>query len=147
MQAVLIKSETWDYVNGREVKPEETAENANAVTRWMSNDEKAKADIILSIKPSLLKQVKECRTSRELWLKLQTIYQSSGPTRKATLIKKANLPLHARGRRRNGHIQKFFDTADKLNEMEVDFDYEMLISYQLCYCIAYPLRMKIFAVR
>jgi len=29
MQTVLIKSEAWDYVNGRKVKPKETTENAS----------------------------------------------------------------------------------------------------------------------
>jgi len=105
MQAVLIKSEAWDYVNGREVKPEETAENANAVMRWTSNVEKAKADIILSIKPSLLKQVKECRTSRELWLKLQTIYRTG---EEGHANKEADIPSHARRRRCNGPYSKIF---------------------------------------
>jgi len=81
----------------------------------MNSDEKVKADIILSIKPSLLKQVKECRTSRELWLKLQTIYQSSGPVRKATLIKKLTYHRMLEDDDVMNHIQKFFDTADKLN--------------------------------
>jgi len=58
---------------------------------WEIADKKAKSDIILSIKPSELKQVKACNTSREVWLKLQSIYQSSGPARKATLLKRLTL--------------------------------------------------------
>ncbi|KMQ87577.1 retrovirus-related pol polyprotein from transposon tnt 1-94 [Lasius niger] len=82
MQALLTKNEAWAYVSGQKLKPEVTPENREEVNRWILDDEKAKADIILSIKPSQLKQIKECRTSRELWLKLQSIYQSSGPARK-----------------------------------------------------------------
>lgn len=41
----------------------ELMENAR---KWTIEDEKAKIDIIFAIKPSELKQVKECNTSREL---------------------------------------------------------------------------------
>lgn len=87
MQALLIKNEAWTYFSGHKPKPEITLQNEEEVNKWIIENEKARADIILSIKPSQLKQIKECRTSRELWLKLQSIYQSSAPARKATLIK------------------------------------------------------------
>lgn len=66
MQAILIKNEAWAYVNGQKAKPEYTEANRDALERWNNEDEKAKADIILSIKPSQLKQIKDCNTSREL---------------------------------------------------------------------------------
>jgi len=52
---------------------------------WERKDRKAKD---LTIKPSELKHVAECVTSREVWLRLETIYHSSGPTRKAIMLKK-----------------------------------------------------------
>lgn len=90
MEALLVKNDGWDYVNGRKVKPELIAgDNASAaaVKAWEIGDSKAKSDIILSINPSELKQVKGCKNSREIWLRLEGIYQSRGPTRKATLLK------------------------------------------------------------
>lgn len=46
---------------------------ASAVKQWKVNDDKAKSDIILSINPSELKQIKGCETSRAVWLKLENI--------------------------------------------------------------------------
>jgi len=68
----------------------------------------------------LLKQIKECKFSRELWLKLQSIYQSSGPARKATIIKQLAYHHMQEGENIHDHIQRFFDTVDRLSEMEVE---------------------------
>lgn len=76
MEALLIiKNDTWMYVNGECKRPilEDNNANENAVRTWDKNDNKAKSDIILSISPSELKQVKGCVTSREVWLKLESI--------------------------------------------------------------------------
>ncbi|KAL6438802.1 hypothetical protein ACFW04_003707 [Cataglyphis niger] len=108
MQALLIKNEAW------------------AVNKWIIEDEKARADIILLIKPSQLKQIKECRTLRELWLKLYSIYQLSGPARKATLIKQLTYHHMQEGEDMRKHIQRFFDTVDRLNEMEVEINSDLL---------------------
>lgn len=115
MRALLTKNEAWEYVSGQKPKPQVTDNNAEEVRKWLIEDEKAKADIILSIKPSQLKQIKECGTSHELWLKLQSIYQSSGPARKATLIKQLTYHRMQEGEDVREYIQKFFDTVDRLN--------------------------------
>jgi len=91
MQALLIKNDAWGYVNGDIIRPESSADNAAAIATWTTADNKAKSDIILSICPSKLKQIKGCNTSRYVWLKLESIYQSKGPTRKATLLKRLML--------------------------------------------------------
>ena len=88
MQAILIKADLWEYVSGDSVKPE-TGENAQAIATeraWVMSDQKAKSDINLSISTSEIKQVKNCATSREMWLRLEEIYQSKGPAKKATLL-------------------------------------------------------------
>lgn len=126
MQALLTKNEAWQYASGQKVKSEATPQNAEEVNRWILEDEKAKADIILSIKPSQLKQIKECRTSRELWLKLQSIYQSSGPARKAALIKQLTYHHMQEDEDVREHLQKFFDTVDRLNEMDIDINCDLL---------------------
>jgi len=78
------------------VKPEPVAGNEAQIATWQYNDEKTRADLILAISPSELKQVRGCQKSRELWLKLESIYASREPAKKATLLKR--LTLHA-GRR------------------------------------------------
>lgn len=86
--------------------------SAEAARKWEIEDQKAKADIVLSIKPSELKQFKRCNTSKEVWSKLKSIYQSSGPARKATLLKQ--LTLHKMGDNDDvrKHLRKFFEVFD-----------------------------------
>jgi uncharacterized Fe-S radical SAM superfamily protein PflX len=81
IQALLIKNDNWKYVNGSYVKTEENS------AQWDNQDAKAKADLILSMSTTELKQVKNCDTSCEVWRKLHDIYQSKGPARKASLLK------------------------------------------------------------
>jgi hypothetical protein len=84
IEALLIKNDSWKYVNGTIPKPKEPPE---AVTTWESNDAKARSDLILTICPSELKQIKNCPTSKDIWNKLHSVYQSQGPARKAMLLK------------------------------------------------------------
>jgi hypothetical protein len=56
IEALLIKNNSWKYVNGTIPKPKEPPE---AVIMWESNDAKARSDLILTICPSELKQDQE----------------------------------------------------------------------------------------
>lgn len=130
MKAILTKNDAWGYICGDRVKLEVVAGNAasaEAARNWDIGDKKAKADIILSIKPSELKQIKRCNTSREVWLKLKSIYQSSGPARKATLLKQLMLHKMDDTEDVRDHLRRFFDTIDKLSEMDVDINADLLI--------------------
>ena len=69
MEALLVKNDAWGYVSGEIVKLEAIDGDvaaANLVSAWSKNDNKAKSDLILSINPSELKQIKGCATSREV---------------------------------------------------------------------------------
>ena len=137
MEALLVKNDAWGYVSGEIVKPEAIDGNvaaANLVSEWSKNDNKAKSDLILSINPSELKQIKGCATSREVWLKLQGIYQSKGPARKATLLKQLTLSKMEDGEDVREHVGKMFDVIDKLNEMGVEIDPDLL-SVMLLYSL------------
>ena len=93
--------------------------SANEAKRWEDDGKKAKSDCILSITPLELKQVKSCNTSNEVCVKLQSIYQSKGPARKATLLKQLTLHGMDDGTNVQDHLHKFFDTINKFNEMDV----------------------------
>jgi len=97
-KALLTKNDLWEYVSGDIVLPPpgvgdpatvNAAEAARAVFR--RNDKKARSDLILSIHPSELQQIRGCETSREVWLKLESIYASKGPARKAAFLKQLML--------------------------------------------------------
>lgn len=128
VEALLIKNDVWDYVNGINVKPEQNAET------WLKMDRKAKADLVLSIQPSELKQIRGCETSRDVWLKLESIYASKGPARKATLLKQLMLQRLDEGGDVKEHIAKFFDAVDKLESMNVQIHGDLL-SIMLLYSL------------
>lgn len=123
MRAVLIKNDLWNYVSGILVKPEG---NNDDVQSWTRNDQKAMSDIILSINPNELRLVKKCVTSRDMWLKLQETYESKGPARKATLLKKLTLLKMADGDDVRAHLDDFFDAVDKLHDMDVIMNQDQL---------------------
>ncbi|KMQ86142.1 retrovirus-related pol polyprotein from transposon tnt 1-94 [Lasius niger] len=129
MEALFIKNDEWDFVSGVSVKSEPingNVANATAISAWTKGDSKAKSDIILSISATELKQVKGCNTSREVWLKLESIYLSKGPARKATLLKQLMLHRMEEGSDVREHVGRFFDAVDKLKDMEVDVNKDVL---------------------
>jgi hypothetical protein len=63
IEALLIKNDSWKYVNGTIPKSKEPPE---AVTTWESNDATARSDLILTICLSELKQIKNCPTSKDI---------------------------------------------------------------------------------
>lgn len=73
-----------------------------------------------------MKQIKGCTTSHEVWLKVQSIYQSRGRARKATLLKQLTLSKMNDGKDVREHISKMFDIIDKLEEMSVKIDPDLL---------------------
>ncbi|KAG7196893.1 hypothetical protein KM043_015795 [Ampulex compressa] len=129
MEALLIKNDAWDYVFGTESKPEIIEENV--VSRleydaWIKGDQKAKLDIVISISANELKQVKGCTTSRDVWMYLEKIYQSKGPARKATLLKQLVLQRTNKNEDVREHLRRVFDPVDKLAEMNVTINVDLL---------------------
>ena len=53
---------------------------------WLQKDQKACADIILTMNPSEFYYVKHCTTSKDLWNKLKEVYESKEPVKKATSL-------------------------------------------------------------
>lgn len=123
VEALLTKNDLWEFVNGNSTIP---AEGDAARNTWLNMDKKAKADLILSIQPSELKQIRGCETSRDVWLKLQCIYASKGPARKATLLKQLMLQRLDEGGDIKDHIARFFDVVDKLESMNVQINGDLL---------------------
>lgn len=128
-QAILIKNGLWEYANGTFVEPEGNDEKV----KYHKNDLLAKSELLLIISPSELKQVKGCKTSNELWQKLKGIYQSTGPARKATLLKQLILKKADKDDVRE-HLNNFMDIVDKLADMGVDLHPD-LVSIMMLYSL------------
>ena len=108
-------------------KPKLSADNSNAaVAEWEKNDAKAWSHIILSISPSELKEIKNYGTSREIWLRLEENYKSKGPARKATLLKNLILCKMPEDGEVREHLREFFDSVDKLGDVEIEINCDLL---------------------
>lgn len=133
MEALLIKNKSWGYVNGKNKKPEATADNENdsKLNEWTEMDSMALSDIILAISPPELKTIKNCGTSREVWLKLESIHAAKAPVTKSTLLRRlARFQIIEEGDLR-GQLDEFMDIADKLAAMEVPFSQEVLSIFMI----------------
>lgn len=131
-QAVLIKNDYWDIVSGDKTLPPAT--DAAARSAFNKEDLKARAEIILLLSPSELKQIKVCTTSKAVWDKLKATYQSTGPARKATLLKQLVLKRMTTGEDVRDHINDFMDIVDKLADMDIKVPSELL-SIMLLYSL------------
>lgn len=101
MRAVLIKNDVWGYASGTFQKNDLVAgneESQQAVEKWTQDDLKAQSDIVLTNNPSELKQVRTCKTAREIWTKLSNIRQSD--EEKSCPIEPTHFSQNAGGRRR-----------------------------------------------
>ena len=74
IEAVLIKSDRWGYVDGNTELPENSTEAQSAI--WLKGDKKARPDIILAINLSELCHIRHCTTSKEVWEKLEEVSRS-----------------------------------------------------------------------
>lgn len=83
VEALLIKNDTWSFVDGSNEKPtisgvddNERATAQRAINSWTKQDRKAKSDLILAISPTILKHIQNCETSKDVWEKLKTTFAS-----------------------------------------------------------------------
>ncbi|CAD6231371.1 GSCOCG00012223001-RA-CDS, partial [Cotesia congregata] len=119
IEAWLRRNGLWKYVDGTTVKPARgsSAVPTEALTNWIEKDDQARTELILSIQPRLLKDIKHCKTSNEIWIKLQSVYASTGPAKKAALLKQLIQRKMCEGSDVRDHMDGFFETTDKLVSM------------------------------
>jgi len=128
VEALLVKNDTWQYVSGEKPQPVITGESSSRITydRWIAEDRKAKSDLILCISPSELKHARNCTTSREIWERLETVYASKGPARKAALLKQLIQSRMKEGDDVRTHVMTFYDIVDKLQAMGIEINGDLL---------------------
>lgn len=118
MEAILVKNDVWAYV-----KP---TSGANEIAKWKNKDAKAKANIILSMNTSELNVIRGLETLREVWLKIESTFQSKGPARKAILLKKIILSRLKESDNVRTHLTEFFEAVAKLKEIGLIVNEEVL---------------------
>ncbi|KRY44405.1 Retrovirus-related Pol polyprotein from transposon TNT 1-94 [Trichinella britovi] len=136
-QTILVKNDLWEFVNGTKRRPKivkDDESSLEAAQKWDISDQKAKADLILPISPLELREIKDCETSNEIWLKLASIYESKDPARKATLLKRLILNKLNDEQKMNDFLREFFNCVDKLKAMDMEIA-DDLLSILLLYAI------------
>lgn len=114
MRAILIKNDLWEFVSGLFPKPQLSDPK---YAEWLKMDRKAEAEILLAVSPSELAALDGLESSKAIWEKLKSMYQSSGPARKASLLKKLVLTRMQEDDDLKKHISDFFDAVKKLKEI------------------------------
>ena len=136
-EALLVKSELWEYVSGEKPIPGgDITQPAvlEAQDKWRRYDRKARAELVLLVHPKELQQIRGCETSRQIWEKLESVYASKGPARKAIFLKQLALSRMPEGGDVREHLDKFFDAIDKLSAMDIQVNADMaaiLLLYSL----------------
>ena len=87
MEMILIRNDRLEYVDGTTScplpmiptgSPAGTAPtNAADISTWKKHDAKARADLILCLGPRQIQLVRSCKTSKEIWDTLKSIYEQS----------------------------------------------------------------------
>lgn len=126
IKSILVQNDLWGVVSGSVVRIDTNKEKYDIL------DQKALAVIILNVKTSLLLHIKNCKTAAECWKKLEALFQHKGPGRKVTLFKKL---IHARAldnQNMSEHIDLFTEYVEKLSELEISIQDEVLSIILLC---------------
>ena len=142
MRAILIKNDAWGYVSGKIVKPEIVQGNEasqQAANKWEEADLKAQPDIVLAISSSEIKQIKGCASAREIWTKLENIYQSKDPARKVALLNHFMSLKMQDGDDAQEHSRDFFDTiksgsiqGTNIEGIDEDFECSVCLQGKMC---------------
>lgn len=130
MKAVLQRHDKWGYVSGSIAAPlVVTGDSAteNALNKWRENDEKAIAEIILSVGEVELRSISKCTTSKEAWEKLQSIHASKSPVRKIELLTDITSFKMEDDEDFRHRLDKFSSAVEQLEGMKIEIPNDMLV--------------------
>lgn len=104
------------YVNGSIA----VSYDAASLSKWQDKVIIARSDILLMISPPELKQVRNCKTSKEVWDTLKKIYESEGYIiKKLVCHKMTNEDVRE-------HLNEFMDTVGELEDMDIKIHEDLL---------------------
>lgn len=124
MRSVLIHCGQWGIVSGE--KKIDPARRDAETEKLREEDQKALATIFLSVRPSQLNIIKNCKTSLEAWMKLQEVHKPQGPMQKVALYKKMLALKMKENINMVQHINEFVDISEKLIEIGIQIQEELL---------------------
>lgn len=128
IRSLLITQDLYDVL---ELTLNETA-TAQEKAAWIIRDRKALATITLAVRSSELIHLKDCKSAKEAWCKLENIYRAKDPTRKVNLFKQFVRFKFTSDEKYGTQINKYFSLVDDLRNVDINFPDEILSIFLLC---------------
>lgn len=126
MKSILVQNDQWNVASGATKRTDENG------TKFDLVDQKALASITLCVSKAQLIHIKNSRTAHECWEKLKKVHSRMGPSRKVTLFKSL---IHARAsddKPISDYLDNFSDIVEKLTELGIEIQDEVLCIILLC---------------
>ncbi|UYV76870.1 hypothetical protein LAZ67_14002267 [Cordylochernes scorpioides] len=101
-------------------------------TNWQNKDQKALATIVLSLNPSELIHVKNCKTAEEAWKKIEEVYRPKGPATRVSLTKRLIQMKMRPNDDLKDYLSKFTSLVDNLGEIGAQVPEDFLVILLLC---------------
>ncbi|XP_067614368.1 transcriptional activator cubitus interruptus-like [Eurosta solidaginis] len=140
MKSLLITLDYWEVVETK--CPAD--DDADGKAKWESTDKKVLAYITICVKPSELIHIKHCKTAKEAWTVLNSVYSADGPARKVNLFKKLVRFRFDAGKKLAMQMNEFSNILNKLTSIGVEVPEDLL-----CCCLllcSLPDKMDSFVV-
>ena len=114
VKMTLMKFGVWGFVTGTEVEPDE-GENNIVWRKWNERKDKALANIVLAVEPSLLYILGDPQDPAEVWKKLADQFEKKSWANKLALRRKLySLKLKENGSVQN-HIKSMIEIFESLS--------------------------------
>lgn len=137
VKSLLITMDLWDVVIGNPPTEE------SKLNIWKVNDQKALATINLSVKPSELIHVKDCKSTKSAWETLSALYKANTACRKVNLFKSLVRFKVRPGEKATTQIGEFRAIIDDLKSIGVELNDDFVSVLLLC---SLPDEMENFVV-
>lgn len=128
MRTLLRKNKVWrPYVSGKILRPatapvDETADDAqNELDNWIEQDEVAQFDIMLGVSKTEIPYIKKCITSKQMWDKLASIYETKGPSNTISMLIGINETKIREDKDMREFLKNFNDVVAKLKIRNIEF--------------------------
>ncbi|XP_073949706.1 uncharacterized protein [Choristoneura fumiferana] len=124
---VILKGRgLYELVTGELVKPAET-EKPELLKQWMKNDAKAQEMLVTRMDQGPLSHLLSCETAKEMWTKLNTVYQKESEVR-VHLLQQKIFSLEYENESMSDFFSKIEHIQTKLKECKEPVSDEMVMT-------------------
>uniref|UniRef100_A0A5S6QJZ7 CCHC-type domain-containing protein n=1 Tax=Trichuris muris TaxID=70415 RepID=A0A5S6QJZ7_TRIMR len=131
MEWTLKKKKLWRYVDGSTVRPEPSSANVAEVQRFNEQSEIAQAIIVLAIEPLQQQHVRDCESARDVWLKLEAVFEPKSRPRMMQLTRALIGNKCAESEPMEDYVKRTRRLAAQLKEAGLEFKDDQLTTIMI----------------